>query len=164
MLDGTIQNPKPSAETLAIIQKVKAGSRITRVEVIGSGGSNGNVSFFSGNTRLGTIPAKLGNKGMSAIGQGVEGDLKTPRGDFAFISRRRGPSQSPLLTSAGMSLGNAYIETDAKDKNGVHRAIALHGQSLNRPDSSTAGCTALDNDDMVALFPYITTGTPLKIR
>jgi lipoprotein-anchoring transpeptidase ErfK/SrfK len=114
----------------------------------------------------------------------VEGDRKTPEGDF-YICLRKPSNRTPYTRSMGLSYPNLE---DARRglRDGLitaaqHRAVAraiqnnqtppwktklggeimIHGKRENR--TGTLGCVALDDDDIIELYNRLPLKTPVRI-
>ncbi|MGL1900848.1 MAG: L,D-transpeptidase family protein [Fibrobacterales bacterium] len=91
----------------------------------------------------------------------VEGDKKTPEGNYFIKDIRTGPSQGYLYGALVFKL-NYPNETDVKTgKTGS--GIWIHGVEFGLTPVYTKGCVALANKDVVKLAPYLTIGTPVTI-
>ncbi|MCP4374863.1 MAG: L,D-transpeptidase [bacterium] len=114
----------------------------------------------------------------------VEGDRKTPEGDF-YICIRKPSKRTPYTRSMGLSYPN--IEDARRGiRNGLittrqHRAIThaiqnnqtppwktklggeimIHGKRENR--TGTLGCVALDDDDIIELYNRLPINTSVRI-
>jgi len=107
--------------------------------------------------------------GFAPIGDKLrEGDGRTPEGLFR-IDRRNAASAYHL------SLGLDYPRPEDRARAaaaGVSPGgdIFIHGQpnalpaGLTLPHDWTAGCIALSNAEMAALWPWVAVGTPVEIR
>ncbi|MGL1934578.1 MAG: L,D-transpeptidase family protein [Fibrobacterales bacterium] len=91
----------------------------------------------------------------------VEGDKKTPEGNYFIKDVRTGKSQGYLYGALVFKL-NYPNETDVKSgKTGS--GIWIHGVEFGLTPVYTKGCIALANKDVVKLAPYLTVGTPVTI-
>lgn len=114
----------------------------------------------------------------------VEGDRKTPEGDF-YICIRKTTGQTPYTRSMGLSYPNledarrgwrkglvtrgqygaiaAAIEGGAKPpwQTQLGGAIMIHGKREGR--TGTLGCVALDDADIIELYNRLPLKTPVRI-
>jgi uncharacterized SAM-binding protein YcdF (DUF218 family) len=140
----------------------------------------GRLTLFDGDALVAEYPAITGD------GQGdkqVEGDRRTPVGDFYVCSKN---PDSEYHLSLGLSYPNAedaarglaagLIMQEEHDL--IVRTVAcgqsppwdtplggeimIHGHRGNRP--GTAGCIALDDEDIERLYGRVRLGTPVVVR
>ncbi len=91
----------------------------------------------------------------------VEGDKKTPEGDYFIKDIKTGESQGSLYGALVFKL-NYPNETDVKAKK-TGGGIWIHGVEFGLTPVYTKGCVALSNKDVIKLTPYLTVGTPVTI-
>ena len=139
------------------------------------------LEVFDGENLVRTYKIALGN--VPVGDKEVEGDGKTPEGEFYIHTKN---SKSRFYLSLGISypykedakrgLENELITQEEHDqivaavegmkmppqKTALGGEIYIHG-SGNLADW-TAGCIALTNGDMKALFDAVPLGTPVEIR
>ena len=150
--------------------KLQAGSRITRIVVTGTGGSDATMAFFVDNGRTAdvTLNVKVGANGMSAASCGVgttcSGDKKTPRGTYTLGSgggRWNPPSQTVQIANTAdgrqVSMGLAVFSIISQ------RQIYIHG-TRNDPREPTSGCIRMRNDDIIVIGRYLTRGITVQIN
>jgi lipoprotein-anchoring transpeptidase ErfK/SrfK len=159
---GTIDNPKPTGEIPALIDVLKSGYKLTLIRVY----PNDRIFFTaqkgSDIKRFSTTGTGHGANGFAALGQGKEGDKKTPYGTFEIILKRKAPNQMTVIRSTrtdksgvGYSMGGAVFNLNS-------RGIAIHSNRKNGP-GNTAACILMHNDDLFALYPYIYNGLKVVI-
>ena len=114
----------------------------------------------------------------------IEGDRKTPEGDF-YICIRKTAGQTPYTRSMGLSYPNledaqrgrrqglitasqykaisSAIKNRAKPpwQTKLGGAIMIHGKRVGR--TGTLGCVALDDDDVLELYRRLPLNTPVRI-
>lgn len=163
---GNYAAPKPTGQIPQLIALLKSdpGYRITKINVY----TNDRIWFTaekgSEKKMYATTGFGHGRNGFSEIGRGTSGDKKTPKGDFT-ITRKRPDSGSQMkimksipdgypLGAAVFNLGGGGIDA---------RGVAIHGNKKNG-NGSSAGCILMSNDDLVALYPYISVGTKVIVR
>lgn len=109
--------------------------------------------------------------GFAPVGaKSIEGDGKTPEG--TYVINRRNPNSSYHL-SVGISYPNSEDVAQAtalgKSPGGE---IFIHGQPNDskarkraaRVDDWTAGCIAVDNDEIEEIFAMVKDGTTISLR
>lgn len=123
-----------------------------------------------------------GNSGRAPGDKEIEGDGKTPLGEFYIVSKNE---QSKLYKSLGLSYPNAedaerglrdglitksqYRKILNANKNKkmpnwytkLGGAIMIHGE-MNASDGSS-GCVAINNEDIDFIWHYVKVGTPVII-
>ena len=125
--------------------------------------NNRTATFCAGSNCI-TVNINVGRGGVAEIGQGVPGDLKTPKGTYNISGDRRISSNGNAVTSGnGYNLGAAFINIGIKDANGNDRGIGFHG-SYNNFLAPTNGCIRLDNGALLTLAPYMKAGTQVIIQ
>lgn len=143
--------------------------------------SAGRLHVYDGASRVRTYECIVGeNRGDKVR----EGDMRTPEGDFYVCIRKEAPA-TPHVRSLGLSYPNAedaerglregWIDTarHAAILEAIERgvrppwdtplggAIMIHGRKDDR--EGTEGCVALDDADILELYPRIPLGTPVRI-
>ena len=141
----------------------------------------GRLSVYDGPTLVRTYAAIVGeNRGDKVR----EGDMRTPEGEFYVCLRKASPA-TPHVRSLGLSypgpedaergLREGWIDAAqhaailAAIERGVRPpwdtslggAIMIHGSKNDR--DGTEGCIALDDEDILDLYPRIPLGTPVRI-
>ncbi|MCB1023677.1 MAG: L,D-transpeptidase family protein [Acidobacteria bacterium] len=171
------------AQTSAIKNFVSGGADLPKMEnprlVVKKGART--LSVFDGEKLVATYKIALG---FSPVGdKAIEGDGKTPEGDFYIFTKN--PNSSYFL-SLGVSYPNkedakrgidaGIISQEEHDeifsaidemrmppqKTALGGEIYIHGEG-NSGDW-TAGCVALENTDMKALFEAIPLKAPVSIQ
>ncbi|MEX0351404.1 MAG: murein L,D-transpeptidase family protein [Paracoccaceae bacterium] len=156
VLWGRYSPPAPAPELAPVVERVdhivieKSTRRLTAT-------ADG-APVFQADIALGFAPS--GDKQM-------EGDGKTPEGHFTI--NRRNP-QSAFHLSLGLDYPRPEDIIRAKAQ-GVDPGgdIFIHGQPnglsvLTLPGDWTAGCIAVTNAEMEALWRLVPIGTPVEIR
>lgn len=133
---------------------------VTRIEIDKSARS---MELFHGERRLRSYRVSLG---FEPEGHKVrEGDGRTPEGTY-FVNRRNPESQFYL--SLGISYPNERDVRKAAEL-GVDPGgdIFIHGQptsaSRRKTGDWTAGCIAVSNREMRAIYEMVDVGTPVHI-
>lgn len=163
VLAGTFENPQTSPGLGAFLDNVNASNKINGITV---NTSVPNMTITSENGNSVTIPVTgLGSQGVSEPGQGVEGDRKTPKGDWAITGTRIAQNENDAVTSSigGFSMGPAFIRTNISTANGSIRGIWIHGNQSNQ-SGPTMGCVRIRNDDVLALARKINPTIPFVIN
>jgi len=121
------------------------------------------ANFCAGSNCI-SVPINVGYNGVSGVGQGKEGDGKTPKGVWHINSDRRiGSGNNAVFSRNGQyNLGSAFINTGAT-VNGKDRGIGFHG-SANNTMGTTNGCIRMSNENIAALAPCMKTGTTVTIQ
>ncbi len=107
------------------------------------------------------IDIDVGLNGFSEPGSEKSGDKKTPKGTWKIIDVRKpkAPGQ-PVFNRNGSNMGAAFFHL-SPTTNG-ERGIGMHGNKRGTL-SRTNGCIRMKNTDIIALLPYVKTGTPVYI-
>lgn len=161
-MSGTFQAPQSSPGVDSIRQKLAAGFTINQITV-NTGAHQATFSIVNGaQADSVTVPVALGKNGVAEIGQAQSGDGKTPKGTTYINSDRRiSTTQARAVFDRGnkYNMGAAFINIGTSPD----RGIGFHGRASNTL-SVTNGCIRMYNDDLVALAPYMKTGTKVVIQ
>ncbi|MDC0948722.1 L,D-transpeptidase family protein [Gammaproteobacteria bacterium] len=98
------------------------------------------------------------------VGKQKEGDKRTPIGVY-FVTTELSDNRLPDLYGAGAFPLN-YPNSIDRSYRRTGYGIWLHGvprATYNREPEATLGCIALSNDELDAIRPYISAGTPVVI-
>jgi lipoprotein-anchoring transpeptidase ErfK/SrfK len=119
--------------------------------------------FLKKGTEIIDYPVNIlpGTEGYSEIGNGVQGDKKTPKGNWKILQIRTSEEGKPVYSGAGSNMGASFWLL-SPTTNG-ERGIGVHGNK-NGTLAKTYGCIRLTNSDLLALLPYIKTGIPFVIN
>ena len=164
VLSGTFENPQTSPGLSDFLNNINAGNSITSISV---STSSSNMTIISSSGSNVTIPVTgIGAQGVSEVGQGVEGDRKTPKGNWQItsdirISQNQNDAQTPAI--GNFNMGPAFIGTNITTPSGTIRGIGIHGNKNNTP-GPTMGCVRIKNDDVLALARKMTPGVTLIIN
>jgi lipoprotein-anchoring transpeptidase ErfK/SrfK len=107
------------------------------------------------------IDVRIGINGSSEVGQGTSGDRKTPKGTWKIISMNTPGNGIPVYNKQGSNMGASFWLL-SPTVNG-ERGIGMHGNKTGTL-SRTYGCVRLKNSDLLALLPYVKTGTSVFIN
>ncbi|MBF0275380.1 MAG: L,D-transpeptidase [Nitrospinae bacterium] len=105
-----------------------------------------------------TFPVSIG-KVMG--NKGVEGDLKTPEGEYKILEIKRDEELHEQYGPYAFVLNYPNKKDKAKGRTGS--GIWIHGSGSNTLSPETKGCIELSNNDLVQLRNYIETNTPVYI-
>lgn len=130
---------------------------------------------------IGTYPVTLGADSASGDKE-VEGDMKTPSGEF-YVCTRNDKSicylalglSYPAISDAERGFSEGLITEAERDEiirankageqppwnTALGGAIEIHGN--RKPEGSTQGCVAVDNQIMDVLWEYCNLGVPVTI-
>lgn len=164
-LIGTFDAPTTSPNLSTFLDALTPANQIASITV------NTSQSIMTITNQAGgfvAIPVTgLGANGVSEVGEGVEGDKKTPKGSWQISSDIRiadNVNDAQAAANGGFNMGPAFIGTNITDTHNGHvRGIGIHGNSSNNP-SVTMGCIRLKNDDVLALARKIHSGVTLTIQ
>jgi lipoprotein-anchoring transpeptidase ErfK/SrfK len=170
LLAGTFIAPSPSAGVSDFKNKLSSGGHITGIVI----NTVSNRATFSGTDSSNkyisvSLPIKIGQNGVSDVSTAKEGDGKTPKGTYSITSDRRPSSKPPIDGTAALSrdgtynMGAAFINYGATI-GGKDRGMGFHGRFESGLGSVTNGCIRMSNDDLVALSPYMVSGTKVVIE
>lgn len=109
-------------------------------------------------TKRAAFPMAIGRRGGD---KADAGDRRTPEGRYWITSMLSGPSQGPLYGSLVFTLNYPTPRDLAEGKSGD--GIWIHGVEAGKGPTSTRGCLALGNDDVLELSKYADIGTPVLI-
>lgn len=173
-LKGTFTSPIPSNSAVKTFVTGLSANNDAVSEIIvktaGPGSNNNGTATFKGtNGSEVTIDVRFGTKGVAAKADQVEGDNKTPLGEYTLnIDRRPKPDGIPVEgvaattnSAPSVNLGAAYYQISIV-LNGKNRGIGFHGRSDNSL-KPTNGCIRMTNDDLILLGPFMKSGVTVKI-
>jgi murein L,D-transpeptidase YafK len=109
-------------------------------------------------TKRAAFPMAFGRRGGD---KADAGDRRTPEGRYWITSMLSGPSQGPLYGPLVFTLNYPTPGDLAEGKGGD--GIWIHGVEAGKGPTSTRGCLALANDDVLELSKYADIGTPVLI-
>jgi lipoprotein-anchoring transpeptidase ErfK/SrfK len=107
------------------------------------------------------IDVRSGINGFSEVDKGVSGDRKTPKGTWKILSLKTPGNGIPIYNKQGSNMGASFWLLSPMT-NG-ERGIGIHGNKAGTL-SRTYGCIRLKNADILALLPYVKTGTYVIIN
>jgi hypothetical protein len=164
---GTYDNPKPTGEIPQLVSLLKSdpGYKITKINIIPTG--SGEKFIFtatkgSETKEFSTMGIGHGSKGWSN-GDGYSEDSRTPYGTYKIINKDKAKSQDTVLRSTRKSqkTGIGYSMGGAKFNLNI-RGIAIHSNQKNST-GTTAACILMYNDDLFALYPYISANSSVQV-
>lgn len=124
--------------------------------------------FYADNDVIGSAPINIGANGTVNSNQACSGDNKTPLGNFTIGAKYQGINDVYNISSR---LGYEFINIDGGQnmcgKTMTQRGIGIHGEDrATEPENfprPTWGCIRMFNKDIVIVYPYLKTGTPVEI-
>jgi len=145
----------------SVVSKLKDGWQIDHFQVYSN--ETMLISLIKGGSydNSNIIDIRSGVNGFSEVGQGVSGDKKTPKGTWKILNVRTATDGAPVYNKQGSNMGASFWLLSPMTSG--ERGIGMHGNK-NGTLSRTYGCVRLKNSDILALLPYIKTGTPVIIN
>ncbi len=100
-------------------------------------------------------------RGKVAGDKKIEGDLKTPIGNYHIHEIVAGEKIGKLYGALIFKLD--YPNKIDKSNGKTGSGIWIHGVEFGSPPTYTKGCIALANQNIIQLIPYLKLGSPIKI-
>lgn len=126
------------------------------------------IYFYANNDVIGSAPINIGANGTINSAQACSGDNKTPLGNFTIGAKYQGTND---VYNVNSRLGYEFINLDGNQnmcgKTMTQRGIGIHGEDqATEPENfprPTWGCVRMFDKDIVIVYPYLKTGTPVEI-